>query len=108
MRLCHRLLRWQPATTYVAGRRSATYGLGARIYGRHRDATKSTMVRGAAGLDPGGSLHCPLNLFSFEVFPARGQAACTIIAPRRLTFTDDPYLPVHRLAASLPPRMRYS
>jgi hypothetical protein len=28
MRLCHRLLRWQPATTYVAGRRSATYGLG--------------------------------------------------------------------------------
>src|SRR5450756_1516700 len=27
MRLCHHPVRWQPASTYVAGRRSATYGL---------------------------------------------------------------------------------
>ena len=27
MRLCHHPVRWQPASTYVAGRRFATYGL---------------------------------------------------------------------------------
>src|SRR5450756_810647 len=33
MRLCHHPVRWQPASTYVAGRRSATYGLGSRPQG---------------------------------------------------------------------------
>src|SRR5665647_2140244 len=34
MRLCHHPVRWQPASTYVAGRRFATYGLEVYLVGR--------------------------------------------------------------------------
>src|SRR5665648_347209 len=34
MRLCHHPVWWQPASTYVAGRRSATYGLARARRGR--------------------------------------------------------------------------
>jgi len=37
MRLCHHPVRWQPASTYVAGRRSATYGL--VVFGQSRVGT---------------------------------------------------------------------
>ena len=42
-------MRWQPANTYVAGRRSATYGLGSDSqHGRRASGTRSTYRAGAA------------------------------------------------------------
>ena len=71
MRLCHHPVRWQPASTYVAGRRSATYGL---IF-----PTASEPANGRARRDSQEIL-----VFPFRTTPRRSRrAAAGVVAPAR-------------------------
>src|SRR5665647_1597895 len=66
MRLCHHPVRWQPASTYVAGRRFATYGLAHLVLAPagEVDSEKAAHRFAAAFLVPGDTARRELGIVS--------------------------------------------